>query len=79
MDKEDYRFKDYEEFFRLVGDKYLFPTSYGENIFDFSIEELYQHIKARLQNDYYNEYHLEETTPLRNYGVSKKEGVSKND
>ncbi len=41
-------FESHEEFFAKIGDSYLHPTSCGDNIYSTSVEEMYQHFKARL-------------------------------
>lgn len=38
----------YEEFFAVNGDSLLHPTLNGEAINSITIEEMYQHFKARL-------------------------------
>lgn len=42
------QFKDHEEFFGTVGDQYLQPTQFGECFWPITVEEMYQHFKARL-------------------------------
>lgn len=44
-------FKTHEEFFKNVGNHYIHPTSYGEEYWHPSIEEMYQHFKARLMKE----------------------------
>ena len=78
-EKEDFRFKSYEDFFRLVGDNYLFPTSCGEHIFDFSIEELYQHIKERLKAEIEIFNRAMTDKEVYQYIKTRVEDVAKND
>jgi hypothetical protein len=42
------KFENHQEFFKCVGDHGLHPTSFGEGIYSISVEEMYQHFKARL-------------------------------
>ena len=44
-------FDNHEQFFERVGKSYVYPTLYGECIWPVSIEEMYQHFKARLLSE----------------------------
>jgi hypothetical protein len=41
-------FKTYESFFERTGDSYIEPIRWGECLWPVSVEEMYQHFKARL-------------------------------
>ena len=45
------KFDSHEQFFERVGEHYVHPTLYGECIWPVSIEEMYQHFKARLLSE----------------------------
>jgi hypothetical protein len=45
------KFDNHGEFFDSMGETALTPTYYGEEARSFSIEEMYQHFKARLQEE----------------------------
>ena len=44
-------FKDYREFFEKNGDAYIKPVKFGECIFPVTVEEMYQHFKARMWDE----------------------------
>lgn len=41
----------YQEFFRRTGNNWLHPKSYGEAIWPVTVEEMYQHFKARMLDE----------------------------
>ena len=41
-------FKSHEKFFERVGESYIEPIRWGECLWPVSVEEMYQHFKARL-------------------------------
>lgn len=55
MGKSEKQFSTHKEFFEKVGNDYLHPTYYGENYHSFTIEEMYQHFKARFIDEQINE------------------------
>jgi hypothetical protein len=44
-------FKTHEDFFQAVGDCYLHPMTFGESPNPVSVEEMYQHFKARMLDE----------------------------
>lgn len=42
---------NWRDFFKSFGKKYLHPTYYGESGNPFSIDELYQAFRARMQDE----------------------------
>lgn len=42
------KFDSQEEFFEHVGDMFIEPKQFGECLWPVTVEELYQHFKARL-------------------------------
>lgn len=47
MTQEDWN--NEQEFFEKAGDQWLHPMQYGECFWPVTIEEMYQHFKARLK------------------------------
>ena len=44
-------YKTHQEFFDKCGDQWLHPKQYGECIYSCTVEEMYQHFKARLAEE----------------------------
>jgi hypothetical protein len=44
-------YETHQEFFDRVGDNWIHPRVYGESLWPVTVEEMYQHFKARLMDE----------------------------
>lgn len=44
-------YETHQEFFEKAGDQWLHPMQYGECFYAVTVEEMYQHFKARLMEE----------------------------